>query len=268
MRGVSSFDEPPGSRRPARRAATTGLSRVVGRGVLRARLRDRRRVRASRGLARTATSSCSATARGCSTSRAAALHERRAPERADRAAIVEALERYGFVWEGWATDYRPRREADRRRLARAGRLGRPDPVHVVGLGGGRARAAHREDRHRPTERDLARLRLPRLDARRALADGLLGSRGILAAADSDEVRRPPGIPMQGVHFAPRRTASTARSGTPIRRASRTTTRSPCIAATEHLIGRSAPTRSRPSSRSRSSASACSRRRSTCLSSGS
>ena len=103
------------------------------------------------------------------------VRERRAPQRADpdgdrRRARPLRLRPRG-LGDGLP---RTRREADRRRRARAGRLGRADPLHLLRLGGGRARAARREARHRPAERHLARLRLPRLDARRALADGPAG----------------------------------------------------------------------------------------------
>ena len=65
--------------------------------------------------------------------------------------------------------------------------------------------------------------------------GLPGSRGILAAPDSDEVRRPPGIPMQGVHFAPAPYCFSCPIGHTYPACKRGGESLACIDALEHLI---------------------------------
>ena len=161
----------PGDERPP--SGDAELVARLGRVVLRARFRDCGRVRASRDR------QCGRRlprARGrhppARLHERPALRQRRAPQRADpgrdRGGARPVRVRMGRLGDGVPLT---RREADRRRPAGTRRLGGPDQVHVVGVGGGRARAPHREDRYRPTERDLPRLRLPRLDARRALAHG-------------------------------------------------------------------------------------------------
>ena len=65
--------------------------------------------------------------------------------------------------------------------------------------------------------------------------GLPGSRGILAAADSDEIRRPAGIPMPGVHFAPAPYCFSCPIGHTYPACKRGGDTLACIDAMEHLI---------------------------------
>ena len=120
-----------------------------------------------------------------------------------RNAIVEALDRYGFVWESFATDYRARAAklivddllgadgwAGRIRFTSSGSEAIELALLVAKLVTGRPNVISRDFAyHGWTHGALSLMGLP-------------GSRGILAAADGDEIRRPAGVPMQGVHFAP------------------------------------------------------------------
>ena len=120
-----------------------------------------------------------------------------------RSAIVEALDRDGFVWEAWATDYRSRAAklivedllgpddwAGRVRFTSSGSEAIELALLVAKLVTGRPNVITRDFAyHGWTTGALSLMGLP-------------GSRGILAAADSDEIRRPAGVPMPGVHFAP------------------------------------------------------------------
>ena len=117
-------------------------------------------------------------------------------------AIVEALDRYGFVWEGYATDYRSRAAklivedmlgedgwAGRVRFISSGTEAVELALLLAKLVTGRPNVISRDFAyHGWTHGALSLMGLP-------------GSRGILAAADTDEIRRPAGIPMAGVHFA-------------------------------------------------------------------
>jgi taurine---2-oxoglutarate transaminase len=120
-----------------------------------------------------------------------------------REAIVEALDRYGFVWESFATDYRARAAklivddllgpdgwAGRIRFTSSGSEAIELALLVAKLVTGRPNVISRDFAyHGWTHGALSLMGLP-------------GSRGILAAADGDEIRRPAGVPMQGVYFAP------------------------------------------------------------------
>jgi taurine--2-oxoglutarate transaminase len=120
-----------------------------------------------------------------------------------RNGIVEALDRYGFVWESFATDYRAQAArlivhdllgadawAGRVRFTSSGSEAIELALLVAKLVTGRPNVISRDFAyHGWTHGALSLMGLP-------------GSRGILAAADRDEIRRPAGIPMQGVHFAP------------------------------------------------------------------
>jgi taurine--2-oxoglutarate transaminase len=151
-------------------------------------------------------------------------------------AIVEALQRYGFVWEGWATDYRARAAklivedllgaddwAGRIRFTSSGSEGVELALLIAKTVTGRPNVISRDFAyHGWTHGALSLMGLP-------------GSRGILAAADSDEVRRPPGIPMQGVHFAPAPYCFECPIGHTYPECKRPDGTLSCVAATEHLI---------------------------------
>jgi taurine--2-oxoglutarate transaminase len=152
------------------------------------------------------------------------------------AAIVEALERYGFVWEGWATDYR----------ARAAKLIVDD---LLGEDGWAARIRFTSSGSEAVELALLLAKLvtgrPNVISRDfayhgwthgALSlMGLPGSRGIFASPDSDEIRRPAGIPMPGVHFAPAPYCFSCPIGHTYPACKRGGETIACIEATEHLI---------------------------------
>lgn len=120
-----------------------------------------------------------------------------------RDAIVDALDRYGFVWEGWNTDYRARAAklivddllgpddwAGRVRFTSSGSEGVELALLVAKLVTGRPNVISRDFAyHGWTHGALSLMGLP-------------GARGILAAPDSPEIRRPAGVPMQGVYFGP------------------------------------------------------------------
>ena len=151
-------------------------------------------------------------------------------------AIVEALRRYGFVWEGWATDYRARAAklivedllgpdewAGRVRFTSSGSEAVELALLVAKTVTGRPNVISRDFAyHGWTHGALSLMGLP-------------GSRGILAAADSDEIRRPPGIPMPGVHFAPAPYCFECPIGHTYPECKRADDTLACIAATEHLI---------------------------------
>lgn len=120
-----------------------------------------------------------------------------------RNAIREALDRYGYVWEGYATDLRARAAklivedllgpddwAARLRFTSSGSEAVELALLVAKLVTGRPNVISREfGYHGWTHGALSLMGLP-------------GSRGILAAPEGNDVRRPAGIPMPGVHFAP------------------------------------------------------------------
>jgi taurine--2-oxoglutarate transaminase len=151
-------------------------------------------------------------------------------------AIVEALQRYGFVWEGWATDYRARAAklivedllgpddwAGRVRFTSSGSEAVELALLVARTITGRPNVISRDFAyHGWTHGALSLMGLP-------------GSRGIFAAADSDEVLRPPGVPMQGVHFAPAPYCFQCPIGHTYPECKRADDTLACIAATEHLI---------------------------------
>jgi taurine--2-oxoglutarate transaminase len=153
-----------------------------------------------------------------------------------RTAIVEALDRYGFVWEGWATDYRARAAklivddvlgpddwAGRIRFTSSGSEAVELALLVAKLVTGRPNVISRDFAyHGWTHGALSLMGLP-------------GSRGILAAADSDEIRRPAGIPMQGTHFAPAPYCYACPIGHTYPACKRDGETLACIDALEHLI---------------------------------
>ena len=161
------------------------------------------------------------------------LHERRASQRAhprrDRGGARPLRVRMGRLGDGLPL---PRREADRRRPAGpddwAGR------IRFTSSGSEAIELALliAKTRHRPTERHLPRLRLPRLDARRALADG---TPRLAGHPRRGRLRRGPAPGRASrcractSHLRP--TASTARSGTPIPACKRGDDTLACIAAT-------------------------------------
>ena len=65
--------------------------------------------------------------------------------------------------------------------------------------------------------------------------GLPGSRGLLAAGDSDEIRRPAGIPMQGTYFGPAPYCYSCPIGHTYPACKRGGETVACIDALEHLI---------------------------------
>ena len=153
-----------------------------------------------------------------------------------RNAIVEALDRYGFVWEGWATDYRARAAklivedllgpddwAGRVRFTSSGSESIELALLIAKLVTGRPNVISRDFAyHGWTHGALSLMGLP-------------GSRGILAAADSDEIRRPAGIPMPGVHFAPAPYCFSCPIGHTYPACKRGGDTLACISAMEHLI---------------------------------
>ena len=153
-----------------------------------------------------------------------------------RDAIVEALDRYGFVWEGWATDYRARAAkliiedllgaddwAGRVRFTSSGSEAIELALLIAKLVTGRPNVISRDFAyHGWTHGALSLMGLP-------------GSRGILAAADTDEIRRPAGIPMPGVHFAPAPYCFSCPIGHTYPACKRGGDTLACIDAMEHLI---------------------------------
>ena len=153
-----------------------------------------------------------------------------------RNAIVEALDRYGFVWEGWATDYRARAAkliiddllgpddwAGRVRFTSSGSEAVELALLVAKLVTDRPNVISRDFAyHGWTHGALSLMGLP-------------GSRGILAAADSREIRRPAGVPMQGVHFAPAPYCFSCPIGHTYPACKRGADTLACIDSLEHLI---------------------------------
>jgi taurine--2-oxoglutarate transaminase len=153
-----------------------------------------------------------------------------------RNAIVEALDRYGFVWEGYATDYRARAAklivddllgadewAGRVRFTSSGSEAIELALLIAKLVTGRPNVISRDFAyHGWTHGALSLMGLP-------------GSRGILASPDSDEVRRPAGIPIPGVHFAPAPYCAHCPIGHTYPACKRGGETLACIDATEHLI---------------------------------
>lgn len=162
-----------------------------------------------------------------------------AGQRNDRiaAAISEALERYGFVWEGFATDYRARAAklivedllgpdgwAGRIRFTSSGSEAVELALLVAKLATGRPNVISRDFAyHGWTHGALSLMGLP-------------GSRGILASpSDAQDIRRPAGIPMPGVHFAPAPYCSMCPIGHTYPECKRGGETLACIDATDHLI---------------------------------
>lgn len=153
-----------------------------------------------------------------------------------RAAIVEALDRYGFVWEAYATDYRSRAAklivedllgpddwAGRIRFTSSGSEAVELALLVAKLVTGRPNVISRDFAyHGWTHGALSLMGLP-------------GSRGILASVETDEIRRPAGIPMQGVHFAPAPYCFSCPIGHTYPACKRGGETLACIDALEHLI---------------------------------
>ena len=208
----------------------------VGRGALRPRLRHGRRVRARRRrphrrrLHRAVRRHAAARLH-----ERAAVHERRHRNPRIRDAIVEALDRYGFVWEVRDRLPRPRGEARSSTTCSARRLGRAHPVHSSGseavelallvakLVTGRPNVISRDFAyHGWTHGALSLMGLP-------------GSRGILAAPDSDEMRRPAGDPDGGRALRPRALLLLCPIGHTYPACKRGGETLACIDALEHLI---------------------------------
>jgi len=151
-------------------------------------------------------------------------------------AVVEAMDRYGFIWEGWATDYRARAAklivedllgpdewAGRVRFTSSGSEAIELALLVAKLVTGRPNVISRDFAyHGWTHGALSLMGLP-------------GSRGILAAVDGDEIRRPAGIPMQGVHFAPAPYCFQCPIGHTYPECKRDVGTLACIDALDHLI---------------------------------
>lgn len=151
-------------------------------------------------------------------------------------AIRDALDRYGYAWEGFTTDYR----------ARAAKLIVED---LLGPDGWAARVRFTSSGSEAVELALLVAKLvtgrPNVISRDfayhgwthgALSlMGLPGSRGILASAEADEVRRPAGIPMPGVHFAPAPYCARCPIGHSYPACKRGGETLACVDATEHLI---------------------------------
>ena len=202
-----------------------------------ARLRHGRRVRARGGRPSDGDFIELADGHDCSTSRAASCAPTRVTAtRASGDAIVEALDRYGFVCEAYATDYRSRAAkllvedllgaddwAARVRFISSGSEAVELALLVAKLVTGRPNVISRDFAyHGWTHGALSLMGLP-------------GARGILAAADTDEIRRPAGIPMQGVHFAPAPYCFDCPIGHTYPSCKRGGETLACIDALEHLI---------------------------------
>jgi taurine---2-oxoglutarate transaminase len=152
-----------------------------------------------------------------------------------RDAVVAALDRYGFVWEGWSTDLRAKAAklivydllggdgwAGRVRFTSSGTEAIELALLIAKLVTGRPNVISRDFAyHGWTHGALSLMGLP-------------GSRGILAAPDG-EIRRPAGIPMQGVHFAPAPYCFSCPISHTYPECKRATGRLACIDALEHLI---------------------------------
>ena len=152
-----------------------------------------------------------------------------------RDAIVAAMDRFGFVWEGFANPYR----------TRAAKLIMED---VLGADGWAGRIRFTSSGSEAVE--LALLVAKTVTGRPNIVSrdfayhgwthgalslmGLPGSRGILAAPDG-EVRRPPGIPVPGVHFAPAPHCRRCPIAHTYPECKASTGTLACIAATEHMI---------------------------------
>lgn len=153
-----------------------------------------------------------------------------------RAAIVEALDRYGFVWEAYASDYRARAArlivddllgsddwAGRIRFVSSGSEAIELALLVAKLVTGRPNVISRDfSYHGWTHGALSLMGLP-------------GARGILASVGTDELRRPAGIPMQGVYFAPAPYCFRCPIGHTYPDCKRSGDTLACIDALEHLI---------------------------------
>ena len=152
-----------------------------------------------------------------------------------RDAIVEALDRYGFVAEVFATPYRakaaklimqdvlgPDDWAGRIRFTSSGSEANELAMLIAKTVTGRPNIISRDFAyHGWTHGALSAMGLP-------------GSRGIMAAPDG-EIRRPPGIPIPGVHFAPAPYCRRCPIGHTYPACKRGGDRLACIDATEHLI---------------------------------
>ena len=152
-----------------------------------------------------------------------------------RDAIVAAMDRFGFVWEGFANPYR----------TRAAKLIMED---VLGSDGWAGRIRFTSSGSEAVE--LALLVAKTVTGRPNIVSrdfayhgwthgalslmGLPGSRGILAAPDG-EVRRPPGIPLPGVHFAPAPHCRRCPIAHTYPECKASTGTLACVAATEHMI---------------------------------
>jgi len=153
-----------------------------------------------------------------------------------RRAIVEALDRYGFVFEGYATDYRSRAAkllvedllgpdhwAARVRFVSSGSEAVELALLIAKLVTGRPNVISRDFAyHGWTHGALSLMGLP-------------GARGILASAETEELRRPAGVPMAGVHFAPAPYCFDCPIGHTYPACKRGGESLACIDALEHLI---------------------------------
>lgn len=152
-----------------------------------------------------------------------------------RDAIVAALDRFGFVWEGFANPYRaaaaklimddilsPDDWAGRIRFTSSGSEAVELAMLVAKLVTDRPNIISRDFAyHGWTHGALSAMGLP-------------GSRGILAGPDG-EVRRPPGVPLPGFHFAPAPACRRCPIGHTYPECKRGGDSLACIDATEHLI---------------------------------
>lgn len=152
-----------------------------------------------------------------------------------REAIIDALDNFGFVWEGFATPYRAKATklimedilgsdnwAGRMRFTSSGSEAVELALLVAKTVTGRPNIVSRDFAyHGWTHGALSAMGLP-------------GSRGILASPDG-EIRRPPGIPIPGVHFAPAPYCRRCPIGHTYPQCKRGGETLACISATEHLI---------------------------------
>jgi taurine--2-oxoglutarate transaminase len=152
-----------------------------------------------------------------------------------RDAVVDALDRFGFAWEGFATPYRaratklimqdilgPDQWAGRIRFTSSGSEAVELALLVAKLVTGRPNIISRDFAyHGWTHGALSAMGLP-------------GSRGILAHPHG-EIRRPAGVPLPGFHFAPAPACRRCPIGHTYPACKRGGETLACVDATEHLI---------------------------------
>jgi taurine---2-oxoglutarate transaminase len=152
-----------------------------------------------------------------------------------RDAVVKAMDELGFVWEGFANPYRTRAAklivhdllgpddwAGRIRFTSSGSEAVELAMLVAKIVTGRPNIISRDFAYHGWT----------LGALSAM--GLPGTRGLLASP-TGEIRRPPGVPVAGTHFAPAPYCRRCPIGHTYPNCMSSSGRLACISATEHLI---------------------------------